>query len=215
MVAYRDFFLTCASLPSYGDPSSMAPHIETWRNQELKDRLTQAFHFMPALGNDDAEDNRTMQRFQQGISYELEQFCTKIGEIFSRTNNTFIFPGFIRAGMEIDWDGGVERPVMEEYRARWFGDDCMDIDGVDFENSWWKSPPSKSLPCKSWHEQTSRATRMAIATEDATDMLTAASIVQGGYVRTQSDRKLEIQRIIAALQPAQWTTGSNASGVVS
>lgn len=56
---------------------------------------------------------------------------------------------------------------------------------------------------------------MTKATEDATDMLTAASIVQGGYMRHQSDRKLEIQRIIAALQPAQWTAGGNASGVVS
>lgn len=71
MVAYREFFLTCASLPTYDDPDAMAPHAERWRNQELKERLTQAFHFMPALGNDDAEDDRAMQRFQRGISYEF------------------------------------------------------------------------------------------------------------------------------------------------
>lgn len=51
--------------------------------------------------------------------------------------------------MGIDWDGGVERAVMEEYRAQWFGDDYMEIDSFDFQNSWWKGPPSKTLPCTS------------------------------------------------------------------
>ncbi|KAF7970569.1 hypothetical protein HWV62_23673 [Athelia sp. TMB] len=212
MVAYREFFLTCASLLSYEDPSLMVSHAEKWSDEELKYRLTQAFRFMPALGNDDAENDRAMQRFQQGISYEFQQFCAKIGEIFSRTNDTFIFPGFIHAGMEIDWHGGVERTVMEEYRAQWFPADDMEIDSFDFANAWWKGPLSKTLPCTSWYEQTSRAARMTKAIEEATDMLKAASIIQGGYIRTQSDRKLEIQTIISKLQPAQWTAGSNVSG---
>lgn len=57
------------------------------------------------------------------------------------------FPGFVQAGMRIDWECGVDRQTMLDYQKDYFGKHAIMVGSLAHEDAWWDDAVTKTLPC--------------------------------------------------------------------